>query len=718
MTKLQAALVGNVKSIRTSSGYDITETTIGEKAKELGVERPVRQLNQMEKRLLRIIVLMDQMRKTGAMGDFAKTIEQPANQLKILSNQFKELGMWLGNVFMKYLGDILPYVNAVVMVLKELAKMLALLVGYENVGTVTGGIEEGTEEINSNLGGAVANAKELKKTLMGFDVLNVIQTPSSSSGGAGSVSGVDPAIMDAMREYENLMSGVTMRATQIRDRIMEWLGFTKHVNKETGEVTWSLNDGYTNLEKIRDIVKVIGFLFLTWKVTKLLTVFKDIFKLFSGNKLIKTVAGLGESFLGWIKGGENSSFACATLKKQIGLIASGVKAFAQAFGAVALIIGGVIELFKGIKALFNKEYFEGVAKTITGIALIVAGVAVAIAAWPVALVAAIVAVVGILAQIIAKNWDTISAFFTKLGTAFKTHVIDPIVNFFKPFGKWIYDHVIKPVIDFFAPIFEAIGSVFKYAIDSAWDIVKGIGEAIWSIITKIGEIFLKIVEIFVALGKAAWTYIFKPIFDYIGKIAKWLYDNAIKPILNFFADVGKWVYNKIIKPVYDWIVWVKDKAVDLFKKVGTTVVTFVSNAFKSVINGILSAVEKTINSFIRMLNGAIGIINEIPGVNITKVNLLNIPRLATGGFPDAGQMFVAREAGPELVGTIGSKSAVVNNDQIVEAVSQGVAQAVSSVMGSNGGSFNLYIDGQQITDVVTRRMSRMANITGGYAYGQ
>jgi hypothetical protein len=81
-------------------------------------------------------------------------------------------------------------------------------------------------------------------------------------------------------------------------------------------------------------------------------------------------------------------------------------------------------------------------------------------------------------------------------------------------------------------------------------------------------------------------------------------------------------------------------------------------------------------------------------------------------------MFMAREAGPELVGTIGNKSAVVNNDQIVEAVSQGVAQAVSSVMGSNGGSYHLYIDGQEITDVVSRRMSRMANITGGYAYGQ
>ena len=57
---------------------------------------------------------------------------------------------------------------------------------------------------------------------------------------------------------------------------------------------------------------------------------------------------------------------------------------------------------------------------------------------------------------------------------------------------------------------------------------------------------------------------------------------------------------------------------------------------------------------------------------------------ATGGFPDAGQMFIAREAGPELVGTIGSRNAVVNNDQIVESVSAGVYQAVVAALGSGG----------------------------------
>jgi hypothetical protein len=65
----------------------------------------------------------------------------------------------------------------------------------------------------------------------------------------------------------------------------------------------------------------------------------------------------------------------------------------------------------------------------------------------------------------------------------------------------------------------------------------------------------------------------------------------------------------------------------------------------------------------------------------------DVTAFAAGGSPMSGQMFIAREAGPELVGSIGGNTAVVNNDQIVASVSAGVAQAVASVLG-NGGSTN------------------------------
>lgn len=286
MEKIQAALVGSVKPIRSDSGYDITETTIATKAAELGITTSVRNLNQMEKRLLRIIVLMDQMRETGAMQDFARTIEQPANQIKVLTNQIKELGTWIGNVFIGTLGNALPYINGFVMALVELVKMLATFVGFTNTGSgLTEGLEiadETTDSIASGVGSAAASAKELKKTLFGFDVLNNMQTPTESSGGSGSGSSVgeiDPAILAALEDYDNLMGQVKMKATDIRDRIMSWLGYTKLINPLTGDISWQLREGGTRIEKIWKILKKLVYLYLGTKVVKLFGSLRNLVKI-------------------------------------------------------------------------------------------------------------------------------------------------------------------------------------------------------------------------------------------------------------------------------------------------------------------------------------------------------------------------------------------------------------------------------------------------------
>ena len=284
MEKIQAALVGSVKPIRSDSGYDITETTIGAKAEELGIENSVRNLNQMEKRLLRIIVLMDQMRETGAMQDFARTIEQPANQLKVLTNQVKELGTWIGNVFIGKFGWAIAYINGFIMTLVELTKILASFVGFENPASgLTEGLEiadDAADGIASGIGSAASSAKELRKTLFGFDALNNIQTPSASSGGGGggsSLGEVDPAILNALQDYDNLMGKVKMKATEIRDNFMDWLGYTKLINPLTGEISWSLKDGNTRISKIIKILKGFGWAAFAVTMVKIYGAFRNFF---------------------------------------------------------------------------------------------------------------------------------------------------------------------------------------------------------------------------------------------------------------------------------------------------------------------------------------------------------------------------------------------------------------------------------------------------------
>lgn len=71
------------------------------------------------------------------------------------------------------------------------------------------------------------------------------------------------------------------------------------------------------------------------------------------------------------------------------------------------------------------------------------------------------------------------------------------------------------------------------------------------------------------------------------------------------------------------------------------------------------------------------------GVNISRITLLSLPRFAEGGFPDEGELFVANEAGPEMIGNIGNRTAVANNDQITTAIAKATYEAVSKALFEN-----------------------------------
>jgi hypothetical protein len=156
-------------------------------------------------------------------------------------------------------------------------------------------------------------------------------------------------------------------------------------------------------------------------------------------------------------------------------------------------------------------------------------------------------------------------------------------------------------------------------------------------------------------------------------------------------------------------------------------------------NPITRFVKKMANSIIGIINAVIDAINEmfhisfnglellgetiIPAFDVRLVNIPKIPTFADGGFPSPGQMFLAREAGPEMVGTIGSRTAVANNDQIVQAVSEGVYDAVVAAMAQSGEgnrseSLNVYLDGKQINASVrkTQREKGAGIMTGGVVF--
>ncbi|MCI9585268.1 MAG: hypothetical protein HFH45_01370 [Bacilli bacterium] len=277
MKKLRAGLVGETEPLR-AVGLDVTENSLKPIIQRLdmrdseGELLTPRQLNYAEKMLLRYIAIVDQAKV--AQGDFANTIEAPANQLKILGMQCKEAQRALGNLFVGAFAKLLPYAVAVVMVIKEVANAIAGVFGIEisdynsGLGSLEDafvGVEDSTSNIGDNLDKADKKAKKLQRTTMGFDEIHSISTPTSTSpsssgidGGIG--SGINPKLLAALGDYENGMEKVRMKANAIRDAIMKWLGFTYDAEKGL----WTFNKGLT---PIKVILGTIGAL-LASKVIK------------------------------------------------------------------------------------------------------------------------------------------------------------------------------------------------------------------------------------------------------------------------------------------------------------------------------------------------------------------------------------------------------------------------------------------------------------------
>ncbi len=145
----------------------------------------------------------------------------------------------------------------------------------------------------------------------------------------------------------------------------------------------------------------------------------------------------------------------------------------------------------------------------------------------------------------------------------------------------------------------------------------------------------------------------------------------------------------------------------------------IPQGMKDMVLDICNILNKLLNWLVSPINIIIRGFNKIPFVNLPELNpTITPPTFARGGFPTQGQMFIAREAGPELVGTIGGSTAVVNNDQIVESVSAGVYRAVSSALGKSGSSsvVKVFIGNEQLDEYILKSQHRrMLKTNGAFA---
>ena len=424
------------------------------------------------------------------------------------------------------------------------------------------------------------------------------------------------------------------------------------------------------------------------------------------------------------------------------------------FGTVATTIAGIVSTVAGaILAVVNffsmlKNGFSWLKEIlmVVGIALVAIGAIILGAPALIAgIVAGIVALVATLVVVIKEHWQQICDFFSMIGTWIYNNVIKPVADFFvglwngivtcvttaisavKSFlstiAMWLYTNVIQPVVNFFMTY-------------------------IYPFIEKIAEIVAKIIEIVVTLVSVGVQFLVSKFLEFVN----WINTNVVQPVIQFFtglwngivsifstiADWFKTQFNKAVNgiktafsvvgsffssvwsniksifqnvaswfggifqqavtkiksffsPLASWFRGVWNKITSVFKTIGTAISDAISGAVKGAINRVLRGAARIINGFISAINTAIGVINSIPGVSITKLTKLSVPALAQGGVVDKPTTALIGEAGTEAVVPLENNTEWIGNlaSMIVGEIRNIVpkpSNIVNSTTNNNGGS--------------------------------
>ncbi|MEG2116048.1 MAG: hypothetical protein RRZ69_00025 [Clostridia bacterium] len=296
----------------------------------------------------------------------------------------------------------------------------------------------------------------------------------------------------------------------------------------------------------------------------------------------------------------------------------------------------------------------------------------------------------------------------KINEDFRKSVDNLFTGLFKLIGS-----ILTPIMG----LLENLMPIFDNIINSIANVLTPILNTLMPILTFISDVIKTIFDVLspiinIILG------VLTPALDFL--ITQGL--TPIIMIVKIIEEIFKNVFSSLTDIVKDFVqIWVK-----LFSGNFVGVLKGVGNLFIDFANGIIGVFSGIIKGFLKgiewLVNGAVKLLNNIPGVNINLVNFsdslpeLKIPKFAQGGYPDRGQMFIANEAGAELVGNIGGRTSVANNDMIVkgieEAAYRGVSRAMSERGGNSGGTVKF--EGKLVTENENSVLNAISASVVGY----
>lgn len=707
-TKLKSIFTGETESLK-DLGVVMTQTALDQYALNNGFGKTTAKMTEQEKVMLRYQFVMSSL--ADASGDFARTSDSWANQVRVLKLQFDSLRATIGQGLINALTPVIKVIN-------ELLAKMQTFAGYfksftealfgKKSGDGMAGAAGNSGQMADNMADVEKSAKAAAKSLAAFDELNIINgkpttsdieqdNSGSAAGGSldfGSMEGelfgdvtVNPAIEAAAQKVKEMLAALKEAAEPARAALQKlwdeglsklgnfvWTGLKDFWNEFLKPLgSWVLGTGIPMLaEAVNNFLLKVDWPAINealknfWQAlepfaeavgTGLLDFFYDFLDI--GADFINLVVPGGLNAIGDALN-KISPEKAEKLGYGLGILITAILGFKTISG----IVGAVkkfVEFIAGLKII-------GFIKNIIGVVQIVSG---GFGTWGEAIL------------MVFPGLGKLGAVLAPLGSA-----LGWIGGLFSLTGG--------AAVAAGAVVVAAVVALVAIVIIN-WD--------------KIKAAFEKFDNFLQSIFKKDWT-------ESLGFLGE---------ILNGFFVIVQGVWDSV-KQVFSGII---DFIGGVFSGDWKRAWQGVQDIFKGIVGMLGSIIKAPLNAVITLINTVIGGLNKIsidipnwvPEVGGKKfgVNIPKISYLASGGFPETGQMFVAREAGPEMVGRIGSRTAVANNGQITTAIKQAVISGMLEIAPNfSGGEKEMHIhlegDADRLFKLVKGKNDQYIKITGRSAF--
>ena len=668
--QLASALRGEAEGL-AKFGISLNQATLQSVLYEKGINRTVSSLTAAQKAEVIYYQIMRQTySKHGYYADqLSQKIIQPAMAAQMFQNQIKNLARAIGSIFIPVITKIMPYLISLTNLLTSLAKKIATLFGFklEDWGADTDKISAGLGDIGAS---ADAAGKKIKGMIGVFDELHTISFDNGGGAGAGAGGSLG---LDAS-EFEYDFSALEDPFKEIKEKLLEPL---KDI---------SFDNLASSINRLKEAISPL--LNLAW----------DTFYWAYSNILAPlakfTVESLLPSFLDLLSGA--IKFLTPVLEA---VVEAGKNFFDIFLKPIAEFTGGIIvDFIEGLTekledfttwANDNKDIIEQVAFAIMSIGT---GFAVFKGVEP---------ILSGLFKALEFGWIIIELIYT----AIKVKLVPFITGTLMPVISKFVTATLLPFIAAWAPLiaqillFGAIIATVVIVVKKVWEQIKIIMEN-WDV---------------------AWNYIWNNIKNSVIDSVKNIINNIkefVTNLSNKFSELKTNISNKfqeIKTNVTNKVQEIKTNALNKFEEI--------KNGIKSKIDGAKEIVRKAIDA----IKGFFKFEWSLPKIKVPhfgiewdtqgaiaeafkKIGLQGLPKLkvdfyAEGGFPNAGDLFIANEAGAEWVGSMNGRTAVANQDQITTGVRQAAYEGMKQALAESdfgGVEVYNYLDSKDIASKMTR----------------